>query len=73
MAVRLTAANALKLAIDVFEFDTTQFMELLETVFNLLFNLLREAKECDTKVCRIVPEHSNMIHLRPKLVGCANS
>lgn len=50
MAVRLTASNTLKLAVDDFEFNTDQFLPFLETSFALLFALLKEAHECDTKV-----------------------
>ncbi|KAG8226723.1 hypothetical protein J437_LFUL004373, partial [Ladona fulva] len=49
MAVRIAAANTLKLAIDDFEFDTEQFLTFLEPAFELLFSVLREANECDTK------------------------
>ncbi|XP_066994048.1 importin-11 [Anabrus simplex] len=50
MAVRLTASNTLKLAIDDFDFNTDQFLPFLEPAFGLLFALLKEAKECDTKM-----------------------
>ncbi|XP_069689548.1 importin-11 isoform X2 [Periplaneta americana] len=50
MAVRLTASNTLKLAIDDFEFNTDQFLPFLEPSFALLFTLLKEAHECDTKM-----------------------
>ena len=50
MAVRLTASNTLKHAIDDFEFNTDQFLPFLEHSFSLLFTLLKEAHECDTKV-----------------------
>ncbi|PSN49429.1 Importin-11 [Blattella germanica] len=50
MAVRLTASNTLKLAIDDFEFNTDQFLPFLEPSFSLLFSLLKEAHECDTKM-----------------------
>ncbi|XP_063215721.1 importin-11-like isoform X2 [Bacillus rossius redtenbacheri] len=50
MAVRLTASSTLKLAIDDFEFNTDQFLPFLETAFSLLFALLQEAQECDTKM-----------------------
>jgi hypothetical protein len=50
MAVRLTASNTLKHAIDDFEFNTDQFLPFLETSFSLLFTLLKEAHESDTKV-----------------------
>ncbi|GLH14983.1 Importin-11 [Gryllus bimaculatus] len=50
MAIRLTASNTLKLAIDDFEFITDQFLPFLEPSFSLLFALLKEAHECDTKM-----------------------
>jgi hypothetical protein len=54
MAVRLTASNTLKHAIDDFEFNTDQFLPFLEPSFALLFTLLKEAHECDTKVICLV-------------------
>lgn len=53
MAVRLTASTSLRHAIDDFEFNSEQFKPYLDTAFNLLFNLLKEAHECETKVCNI--------------------
>ncbi|KAL0270682.1 UNVERIFIED_CONTAM: hypothetical protein PYX00_008008 [Menopon gallinae] len=50
MAVRLSAASALKRAVDDFQFSSEQFMEFLEPAFSLLFNLLQEVEECDTKL-----------------------
>lgn len=50
MAVRLTASKTLKMAIDDFEFNTDQFLPFLEPSFSLLFALLKEATDCDTKV-----------------------
>lgn len=50
MAVRLTASTALRHAIDDFEFSSEQFTPYLDTVCTLLFNLLKEAHECETKV-----------------------
>lgn len=50
MAVRLTAANTLKYAIDDFEFNIDQFKDYMLSSFNLLFTLLKEATECETKV-----------------------
>lgn len=35
---------------DDFEFDSQSFIEYLEPSFASLFTLLREAKECHTKV-----------------------
>lgn len=50
MAVRLTASSTLRYAIDDFEFNSEQFRNYLDLAFNLLFNLLKETYECDTKV-----------------------
>lgn len=50
MAVRLTASTSLRHAIDDFEFSSEQFTPYLDTVCTLLFNLLKEAHECETKV-----------------------
>ncbi|KAG5887314.1 hypothetical protein JTB14_006458 [Gonioctena quinquepunctata] len=50
MAVRLTAASTLRFAIDDFEFNCDQFKDYMFNAFNLLFALLKEAKECDTKM-----------------------
>lgn len=35
---------------DDFEFESETFMEFLEPSFGLLFSLLKEVNECDTKV-----------------------
>ena len=48
--VRYHTAIALKSAIDDFDFDCKIFMPYLPTIFSLLFNLLKEAKECDVKM-----------------------
>ncbi|CAH1155509.1 unnamed protein product [Phaedon cochleariae] len=50
MAVRLTAAATLRFAIDDFEFNCEQFKEYMFDSFNLLFTLLKEARECETKM-----------------------
>lgn len=50
MVVRLTAANTVRAVVDDFEFNLESFMEFLEPMFLSLFNLLKEALECDTKV-----------------------
>lgn len=39
---------------DDFEFDSQGFLEYLEPSFASLFTLLREAKECHTKVCEML-------------------
>lgn len=51
-AVRLTACSTIKSAVDDFEFNTEQFVEYLDPLFGLLFALLKEVHECDTKVSR---------------------
>ncbi|XP_071542766.1 importin-11-like [Panulirus ornatus] len=48
--VRLSAAMTLKHSVNDFEFDPEQFMPYLSTIFGLLFSLLKEAHECDTKM-----------------------
>lgn len=50
MVVRLTACNTIKMVVDDFEFNTEQFLDYLEPSFGLLFLLLKECHECDTKV-----------------------
>ena len=50
LGVRLAASDALKLAIDDFQFNTDEFSPFLEPAFSLLFALLKEVNECDTKV-----------------------
>lgn len=50
MAVRLTASMSLRHAIDDFEFSCEQFQPYLDPTFALLFNLLKEASECETKM-----------------------
>lgn len=62
MAVRLTASMSLRHAIDDFDFNSERFKPYLDRAFNLLFNLLKEAKECETKVgciCNILKNKSN--------------
>uniref|UniRef100_A0A1B6L138 Importin-11 n=1 Tax=Graphocephala atropunctata TaxID=36148 RepID=A0A1B6L138_9HEMI len=49
-AVRLTACSTIKNAVDDFEFNTEQFLEYLDPLFGLLFSLLKEVHECDTKM-----------------------
>ncbi|XP_011635058.1 importin-11 [Pogonomyrmex barbatus] len=50
LGVRLAASNALKQAIDDFQFNSEEFTPFLEPVFSLLFALLKEVNECDTKM-----------------------
>lgn len=42
--------RALMSTLGDFEFDSTQFAEFVQPTFSSLFTLLREAKECDTKM-----------------------
>uniref|UniRef100_A0A452RCZ6 Importin 11 n=1 Tax=Ursus americanus TaxID=9643 RepID=A0A452RCZ6_URSAM len=61
------------LPVDDFEFRTDQFLPYLETMFTLLFQLLQQVTECDTKmhvlhVLSCVIERVN-IQIRP-YVGC---
>lgn len=50
LVVRLTASKTLKNMMDDFEFDAEQFLEFLEPAIALLFTLLKEVNECDTKM-----------------------
>jgi len=50
LVVRLAAAKALKVVIDDFEFCVEELDPYLEQVFSLLFSLLKEVTECDTKL-----------------------
>ncbi|XP_071559337.1 importin-11 isoform X1 [Temnothorax nylanderi] len=50
LGVRLAASNALKRAIDDFQFNPEEFTPFLEPAFSLLFALLKEVNECDTKM-----------------------
>nr|BAA91843.1 unnamed protein product [Homo sapiens] len=73
LVVRIETATTLKLTVDDFEFRTDQFLPYLETMFTLLFQLLQQATECDTKmhvlhVLSCVIERVNM-QIRP-YVGC---
>nr|XP_020639328.1 importin-11 isoform X1 [Pogona vitticeps] len=73
LVVRIETATTLKLTVDDFEFRTDQFLPYLETMFTLLFQLLQEVRECDTKmhvlhVLSCVIERVNM-QIRP-YVGC---
>ncbi|XP_036704106.1 importin-11 isoform X2 [Balaenoptera musculus] len=73
LVVRIETATTLKLTVDDFEFRTDQFLPYLETVFTLLFQLLQQVTECDTKmhvlhVLSCVIERVNM-QIRP-YVGC---
>ena len=50
MVIRLTASKTLKTILEDFDFCAEQFLEFLEPSFTLLFHLLKESKECDTKM-----------------------
>nr|CAI5838056.1 unnamed protein product [Callosobruchus analis] len=50
IAIRLAAASTLRHAIDDFDFDSEQFKNYMLSAFNLLFSLLREVNECETKM-----------------------
>jgi len=50
LVVRLAAAKALKVVIDDFEFSIEELEPFLNQIFSLLFNLLKEVNECDTKL-----------------------
>ena len=50
LVVRLAAAKAMKVVIDDFEFSVEELEPYLEQVFSLLFSLLKEVGECDTKL-----------------------
>ncbi|XP_078253485.1 importin-11 isoform X3 [Rhinoraja longicauda] len=71
--VRIETATTLKLAVDDFAFRTEQFLPYLESIFGLLFQLLQQVTECDTKmhvlhVISCVIERVGM-QIRP-YVGC---
>ncbi|KAM8886057.1 importin-11 isoform 1-T1 [Spinachia spinachia] len=73
LVVRIETATTLKLTVDDFEFRTEQFLPYLESIFGLLFQLLQQVTECDTKmqvlhVISCVIERVNM-QIRPH-VGC---
>jgi len=50
LVVRLAASKAMKVVIDDFEFSVEELEPYLEQVFSLLFSLLKEVNECDTKL-----------------------
>ncbi|XP_040436084.1 importin-11 isoform X1 [Falco naumanni] len=50
LVVRIETATTLKLTVDDFEFRTDQFLPYLESMFTLLFQLLQEVTQCDTKM-----------------------
>ncbi|XP_061116113.1 importin-11 [Conger conger] len=73
LVVRIETATTLKLTVDDFEFKTEQFLPYLESIFGLLFQLLQQVTECDTKmqvlhVISCVIERVNT-QIRP-YVGC---
>ncbi|XP_075905574.1 importin-11 [Nelusetta ayraudi] len=73
LVVRIETATTLKFTVDDFEFRSDQFLPYLESIFGLLFKLLQEVTECDTKmhvlhVISCVIERVNT-QIRP-YVGC---
>lgn len=50
MTTRLSAATTLGILIEDFDFSGTVFLPYLEMIFSALFLLLRESKECETKM-----------------------
>jgi hypothetical protein len=52
LVIRLSSAVTLRSALDDFEFNAEQFLPYLERSFSLLFTLLKETEECETKVCK---------------------
>lgn len=52
IAVRLTAANTIKDVVDDFEFRSKVFLDFIPRCFQLLYSLLEQSKECETKVNR---------------------
>ncbi|XP_076859386.1 importin-11 isoform X2 [Brachyhypopomus gauderio] len=50
LVVRIETATTIKLAVDDFEFRTEQFLPFLQSIFALLFQLLQQVTECDTKM-----------------------
>ena len=50
LVIRLSSAVTLRSALDDFEFNAEQFLPYLERSFSLLFTLLKETEECETKV-----------------------
>ncbi|CAH1796232.1 unnamed protein product [Owenia fusiformis] len=50
MVVRIEAADTLKTCVDDFEFKVESFLPYLESMFGLLFGLLRQVEECETKM-----------------------
>lgn len=52
IAVRLTAANTIKDVVDDFEFCSKVFLDFIPRCFQLLYTLLEQSKECETKVNR---------------------
>uniref|UniRef100_A0A8C5N0A2 Importin-11 n=1 Tax=Leptobrachium leishanense TaxID=445787 RepID=A0A8C5N0A2_9ANUR len=50
LVVRIETATTLKLTVDDFEFRTEQFLPYLESTFTLLFQLLQQVTECDSKM-----------------------
>uniref|UniRef100_W5UCH5 Importin-11 n=1 Tax=Ictalurus punctatus TaxID=7998 RepID=W5UCH5_ICTPU len=73
LVVRIETATTLKLTVDDFEFRTEQFLPYVESIFALLFQLLQQVTECDSKmqilhVISCVIERVGM-QIRP-YIGC---
>ncbi|XP_051924446.1 importin-11 [Hippocampus zosterae] len=73
LVVRIETATTLKLTVDDFGFQTEQFFPYLESIFGLLFQLLQQVTECNTKmqvlhVISCVIERVD-VQIRPH-VGC---
>lgn len=81
LVVRLTAASAVKSAVDEFEFSIEQFLPYLESYVSLLYKLLQQVSECDTKITilhvtsfiiervgsHILPYANDLVHYLPLL------
>ncbi|GAB0099223.1 importin-11 [Sergentomyia squamirostris] len=50
ICIRLTASKTLMATMDDFDFNPDTFLQFLEPSFYLLFSLLKEARECETKM-----------------------
>ncbi|XP_020288528.1 importin-11 isoform X2 [Pseudomyrmex gracilis] len=50
LGIRLAASHALRQAVDDFQFNPEEFAYFLEPTFSLLFGLLKDVNECDTKM-----------------------
>lgn len=62
--------RALMNTLSDFEFDSAQFEKYVQHTFSSLFTLLREAKECETKMAGTVYENTIRIVI---LCSCVNT